>query len=170
MLLKYDNTFPKVGKNCYIAPSADVIGNVIIGDDVSVWFNAVIRGDVGPIHIGSKTNIQDCCILHLNVPEHPLTIGTGVTVGHGAILHAATIEDNCLIGMGATVLDGAVVESYSIVAAGSTVRPGFTVPSGHLVAGVPAKVIRPLTDHEKAFFKASANEYLHLKSKYLQQG
>lgn len=166
MLHKHKTNFPKFGENCYIEDSAQIIGDVTMGDDCSVWFNAVIRGDVNKITIGNKTNIQDGAVLHVTHKKHALSLGNGVTVGHGAILHGSTIGDFCLIGLGAKTLDGAVVEPYSMVAAGALVRQGFTVPSKKLVAGVPAKIIRDLTDEELAFLEQSAQNYIEYMKDY----
>ncbi len=166
MLHKYKEFYPKYGQNCFIENSSQIIGDVILGNDCSVWFNAVIRGDVNHIRIGNKTNIQDGSVLHVTHKKHPLIIGNGVTIGHAAILHGSTIGDYCLIGMGAKTLDGSIVEPYSMVAAGALVRSGFTVPSGKLVAGVPAKVIRDLTKEEMAFLEQSAQNYIDYMKDY----
>ncbi|MCB0280031.1 MAG: gamma carbonic anhydrase family protein [Calditrichaeota bacterium] len=166
MIHTYKGITPKIGKNCFIEDSAHVIGDVVLGDDCSVWFNTVIRGDVNYIRIGNKTNIQDGSILHVTVNTCPLVLGEGVTVGHGAILHGATINNYCLIGMGAKILDKAIVEDFSIVGAGSLVKQGFVVPSGHLVAGVPARVIREITDDERAFLRQSAQNYINYMKDY----
>lgn len=137
-----------LGREVFIATGAAVIGDVEIGDRSSVWYQAVIRGDLMPVRIGSETNIQDGAVLHVTHEHWPCIVGHRVTIGHGAIVHACTIEDECLIGMGAIILDGAVVEKYSLVAAGAVVRPGFRVPSGQLVAGNPAQIKRALTPEE----------------------
>lgn len=168
MLHTYKGMTPEIGENTFIANGAHIIGDVKMGKDCSVWFNTVIRGDVHYIRIGERTNIQDNSTLHVTHKTCPLNIGNGVTVGHGAILHGATIDDYCLIGMGAKILDNCHVEEFSIVAAGSVLKPGFTVPSGHMVAGVPAKVIRPITDEERAFLKQSAQNYINYKVDYMK--
>ena len=131
-----------------------------IGKESSVWFNAVIRGDVNSIRIGDKTNIQDNCVLHVTHKKFALKIGSQVTVGHSAVLHGCTIGDSCLIGMGAIVLDNAVVQSRSLVAAGALVPEGFNVPEGMLVAGIPATVKRRLTSEEGRFLDMSAQNYI----------
>lgn len=166
MLHKYKQYYPQFGNNCFIENSSQIIGDVILGNDCSVWYNVVIRGDVNYIRVGNRTNIQDGSILHVTHKKHPLNIGNGVTVGHGAILHGSEIQDFCLIGMGAKTLDGCVIESYSMVAAGAVLRPGFVVPSKKLVAGVPAKVIRDLTDEEIAFLEQSAQNYIDYMKDY----
>ena len=152
---------PRVHETVFLAQNCAIIGDVEIAKDANIWFNAVIRGDINYIRIGERTNIQDGAILHVTGSTHPLIIGSDVTVGHGAILHGCTIENGCLIGMGAIVLDGAVVSKNSLVAAGALVLEGFIVPEGTLVAGVPAKVKRELTNEEKEIIMQSAQEYLH---------
>jgi gamma-carbonic anhydrase len=158
-LFPYKNIFPRIGKNVFLAPGVKIIGDVDIGDDSSVWYNTVIRGDVHYIKIGSMSNIQDCSMLHVTNNKFPLNIGNKVTIGHSVNLHGCTLKDLCLIGIGAIILDGAVVETNSIVAAGAVVKPGFVVPSGKLVAGVPAKVAKNLTDEEIADLMYSAERY-----------
>ncbi len=149
-----------------MAPSAVVAGKVTLGEDVSFWFNAVARGDVNAIEIGPKTNIQDSVVLHVSYDEHSLSIGSGVVVGHSAVLHGCIVEDSALIGIGAQVLDGAVVERTAQVGAGSIVTPGTVVPAGHLVIGVPARVIRPLAAEEKGEIERIRDQYLELKTDY----
>lgn len=158
-LFKYKNFFPDVAKDVFIAPGAKIIGNVKIGEGSSVWYNTVIRGDVNYIKIGSLTNIQDCCMLHVTSFKYPLNIGNKVTVGHSVSLHGCTIKDLCLIGIGAIVLDGAIIKEKSVVAAGSVVTHNFVVPSGKMVAGVPAKVIRDLNEDEINDLEKSALNY-----------
>lgn len=147
-ILKYKGKEPKLGKDVYIAPNALVIGDVEIGDFSSVWFNAVVRGDEHYIKIGNETNIQDGCVLHVTEGRYPLIIGSRVTIGHSAVVHACEVEDEVLIGIGAVVLDGSRVKKHAVVAAGALVPPGTTVPSGKIVAGVPARVLRDLKDEE----------------------
>ncbi len=165
-ILPYRGKFPEIDESVFIAEGAVIIGDVTIGKDSNIWFNAVIRGDVNYIRIGARTNIQDSCILHVTTEKYPLFVGDDVTVGHGAILHGAVIRDKCLIGMGAIVLDGAEVQPFSIVAAGSLVRQGFVVPEGVLVAGVPARVVRELTSDEKRMIEESAIHYVELSKEY----
>jgi carbonic anhydrase/acetyltransferase-like protein (isoleucine patch superfamily) len=131
-----------------VEPSAQVIGDVEIGEGSSVWCNAVIRGDVNSIRIGRRTNIQDAAILHVTFETHPLILGDEITVGHAAVLHGCTISDRCLIGMHATILDGAVIGEESIVGAGALVTEGKKIPPRSLVVGAPARVIRKVTDEE----------------------
>jgi len=166
MILPYKGIRPRIHPSVFIAEGAQIIGDVEIGAESSVWFNTVIRGDVHYIRIGEKTNVQDNCVLHVTHETYPLVIGSGVTVGHGAILHAATIKDYCLIGMGAKVLDNATVGPYSLVAAGALVLEGFVVPEGVLVAGVPAKIKRTLTDEERRQIVQSAQNYINYVKSY----
>ena len=170
MLYSYDYLTPKVSDSVFIAPNATIIGNVEIGEDSSVWFNVVIRGDVNPIRIGSKTNIQDGSILHVTSQKSTLNIGNSVTVGHGAILHGCTIADNSLIGFGARILDGARIGRSCLVAAGSLVMQGEKVPANSLVAGVPAIVKRSLTPDEIKEIRHSSDRYVDYKQAYLEGG
>ncbi|RKY93457.1 MAG: gamma carbonic anhydrase family protein [Ignavibacteriae bacterium] len=148
-----------MAESVFLAPGVKIIGDVEIDEDSSVWYNSIIRGDVHYIKIGKLTNIQDCCMLHVTNGKYPLNIGNKVTVGHSVSLHGCTINDLCLIGIGAIILDGAVVEQKSFVAAGALVREGFVVPTGKLVAGVPARIVRDLTDKEIDEFDSSAARY-----------
>lgn len=136
---------PKIGKDCFLAENATVIGNVTIGDECSVWFNAVVRGDVHYIKIGNKVNIQDGAIIHATYEKSPTNIGNSVSIAHGTVIHGCTIHDNVLIGMGAIVMDDAIVESHSIIAAGSVVTQGTHVKSGSVYAGQPAKLIKEIS-------------------------
>ncbi len=164
---------PVIGKNVYIDHSSIIIGDVVIGDDCSVWPTAVIRGDMHSISIGSRTSIQDGSVLHIthkssyNPNGFPLHIGSGVTIGHKAVLHGCTIHDHCLIGIGAIVMDGAIVEKEVIVAAGCLVPPGKRLKSGHLYKGNPAKEARPLKEKERQYLRYSADNYVKLKNEYL---
>ncbi len=167
MLLAYKGKLPKVMENAFIAGTAVVIGDVVIGANSSVWFNAVVRGDEHYIRIGEGTNVQDNCVLHVTHGTHPLVIGGDITIGHGAIVHGCTIKDACLIGMGAIVLDGAVVGEQSIVAAGSVVKEGMVVPPRTLVAGVPAVVKRELTGEDVDYILRSARNYREFIKPYL---
>jgi len=158
-LFPYRDMFPKISENVFLASGVKLIGDVEIGKDSSIWYNCVIRGDVHYIKIGECTNVQDLSMLHVTNGKFPLVIGNKVTIGHSVTLHGCTLQDLCLIGMGAVILDGAVIEKYSLVAAGSVVKPGFIVPSGKLVAGVPAKIVRDLSDQEFEEFEKSAKRY-----------
>lgn len=159
-LFPYLNFYPKLGRNVFLASGVKVIGNVEIGDYSSVWYNSVVRGDVHYIKIGSRTNIQDCSMLHVTNGKYPLNIGDKVTVGHSVKLHGCTLEDLSFIGIGAIILDGAVIQNCAMVAAGAVVKPNFVVPSGKLAAGVPAKIIRDLTEEEITDFERSAERYM----------
>jgi carbonic anhydrase/acetyltransferase-like protein (isoleucine patch superfamily) len=155
----YLDYFPRLAENVFLAPGVKIIGRVEIGKDSSVWYNTVIRGDVHYIKIGEMTNVQDCSMLHVTNGKYPLNIGSKVTIGHSVTLHGCTLQDLCFIGISAIVLDGAVIESNSMVAAGALVKQDFVVPSGKLVAGVPAKVVRDLTEKEIRDFEGSAIRY-----------
>lgn len=159
-LFPYKDSFPKLDKSVFLASGAKIIGDVEIGENSSVWYNSVVRGDVNYIKVGSMTNVQDCSMLYVTNGKFPLIIGSKVTIGHSVTLHGCILKDLCLIGMNATVLDGAVVEEKAIIAAGALIKPGFIVPSGKLAAGVPAKVIRELTEDELAEFEISAERYV----------
>lgn len=159
-LFPYKNLFPRLDNSVFLASGSKIIGDVVIGEKSSVWYNCVLRGDVNYIKIGSMTNVQDCSMLHVTNDKFPLLIGNKVTIGHSVTLHGCILNDSCLVGMNSTVLDGAVIEEKSMVAAGALIKPGFVVPSGKLAAGVPAKVIRDLTEDELAEFERSANRYL----------
>lgn len=135
---------PQIGKNCFLADNATIIGEVVMGNDCSVWFNAVVRGDVTYIHIGNKVNIQDGVMIHGTYKKAAVEIGNNVSIAHHAIVHGCTIKDNVLIGMGAIIMDGAVVESNSIVAAGALIPKGTLVKSGSVYAGVPARKIKDI--------------------------
>lgn len=169
----YKDAQPQLAATTYVDEAAVVIGDVIIGEDSSVWPMAVLRGDVNHIRIGARTSIQDGSVLHVThpheaVPEgHPLIIGNDVTVGHNVTLHGCTIHDRCLVGMGSTVLDGAVLEEGVLLGAGSLVPPGKTLEGGYLWIGSPVKRARPLTEAEIAWFGYSANHYVKLKNDYM---
>lgn len=159
-LFYYGDLFPKVDSSVFLAPGAKIIGEVEIEEDSSVWYNCVVRGDVNFVKIGKMTNIQDLSMLHVTNGKYPLIIGSKVTVGHSVTLHGCILQDLCLIGMGAVVLDGAVIEEKAMVAAGAVIRPGFRVPTGKLAAGVPARIVRDLSEEEIEEFEVSANRYL----------
>ena len=166
LILPFQTHRPVLAPSVFLAPTAVVIGDVDIGAESSVWFHAVIRGDVHRIRIGHRTNIQDHCTAHVTHGKWPLHVGDDVTVGHGVILHGCTIEDGCLIGMGSIVMDGAVVERGSISGAGSLVTEKTRIPAGHLALGRPARVSRPLTPEEAAFLPQSAAHYAALAKAY----
>jgi carbonic anhydrase/acetyltransferase-like protein (isoleucine patch superfamily) len=152
---------PVFGNNIYLAENATVIGEVIMGDDCTVWFNAVVRGDVHYIHIGNKVNIQDGAIIHCTYLKCPTVIGNNVSIGHRALVHGCTIEDNVLIGMGAIVMDNVYVEKNAIVAAGAVVLENTRIESGSIYAGVPAKKVKELSpEHFKELNERIANNYV----------
>jgi carbonic anhydrase/acetyltransferase-like protein (isoleucine patch superfamily) len=166
MLRPFRGILPTVDPSAYVDPSAQVIGDVHVGPESSVWMNAVVRGDVHVIRIGARTNIQDGTVVHGQTGTHPVTIGDEVTIGHGAIVHGCTIADRCLIGMGAILLNGVRVGTESIVAAGSLLTEGFEVPPRSLVMGSPAKVRRGLTDAEVASIGGYAERYVRTRADY----
>jgi carbonic anhydrase/acetyltransferase-like protein (isoleucine patch superfamily) len=169
MLRPYKGIRPTLGERVYIDESAQIIGDVEIGDHSSVWMNAVVRGDVHVIRIGQHTNIQDNCVVHVFKDEHPTHLADYVTVGHGAVLHGCRIDSYCLVGMGAIVLNGAHVGSDSIIAAGAVVPEGMVIPPCSLVMGVPGKVRRPVTEEEKASIRRYATNYYGYKETYLKE-
>lgn len=166
-VLPYKNILPTLGRDVFVAPTASVIGDVVIGDESNIWFGVTIRGDVHEIRIGKRTNIQDGSVIHVTRHVSGTYIGDGVTVGHMALLHACTVGNNAFIGMGAIVLDEAVVEDGAMLAAGAMLTPGKRVPSGELWAGRPAKFMRKLTPEDLAFFPISADNYVRLAKDYL---
>lgn len=157
---------PKIGANCFIAENATIIGDVTIGDNCSIWYGSVLRGDAGAITIGNNTNVQDGVVLHSSEGVSTTNIGNNVTIGHNAIVHGATIKDNVLVGMGSTVLDNAVVESNTIVAANALVLSGRTLESGFIYAGIPATKVKELKNGE--MIVQSAQSYILLKDQYLE--
>jgi carbonic anhydrase/acetyltransferase-like protein (isoleucine patch superfamily) len=168
MIYKFQHKHPIIDERTFIAQSADIIGDVTIEEDCSIWFGAVVRGDDNYIKIGRGTNIQDNCTIHIGGSDYPTEIGQYVTVGHGAIVHACKVGDYCLIGMGAMVLDGAEIGEYTIVGAGSVVTGGKKIPSGVLVLGSPGKVVRELSDEEKRSLEKSAEHYIELSKQYMK--
>jgi carbonic anhydrase/acetyltransferase-like protein (isoleucine patch superfamily) len=165
-IITYQGIMPKIDPSVFIAEGAHIIGDVEIGKDSSVWFNTVIRGDVNYIRIGERTNIQDNTVIHVTNKRFPTHIGNNVTVGHSAVIHACTISDYSLIGMGAVVLDDAKVGKFTLIAAGAVVTMGMVVPEGMLAAGVPAKVVRALTEEERKFLAQSAQNYIDYVATY----
>jgi carbonic anhydrase/acetyltransferase-like protein (isoleucine patch superfamily) len=166
---------PELGERVYVDPTASVIGDVVIGDDSSVWPNVAIRGDMHRIRIGARTSIQDNSVLHIthagpfDPDGWPLTIGDEVTVGHRAVLHGCEIGNRVLVGIGAIVMDGAVVEDEVIIAAGALVPPGAHLKSGQVYLGTPCKAAREITEREREFFSYGAGNYVKLKNRYLEE-
>ena len=137
----FEGAWPTLGSGAFIAPSAQVIGRVSLGESASVWYQSVLRGDSLPIRVGARTNIQDLSVLHVTGPDHPCVIGEDVTVGHRAIIHGCTVQDRCLIGMGAILLDGCVIEAECLIGAGALIPPGKRIPSRSVVMGAPGKIV-----------------------------
>lgn len=162
----FQDARPRLGTKCFVAPNASVIGDVEIGSESSIWFGAVVRGDVYYIRIGDRTNIQDNSVIHVTTGKNATIVGNDVTVGHRVILHGCTIEDGALIGMGATVMDRAVVGRGTLVAAGSLVTEGTVLPPGVLVLGVPARPKRPLTREEQRHIQDASVVYARLAATY----
>lgn len=168
MRYEIDGKAPAVADDVFVAPTAALIGDVHVAEGASVWFGAVLRGDVERIEIGATTNVQDGCVLHAD-PGIPVRVGGRVTVGHGAIVHGAVVEDEAMIGMGATLMNGCRVGERAIVAAGALVTEGMEVPAGTLVTGVPATVRRELTDAEVSRRARGAGHYRELAARYREQ-
>ncbi len=164
--LSFKGITPQVDPTAWMAQNCTVIGDTHVGAHSSIWFGAVLRGDVHHIRVGEYTNIQDNAVIHVTTGKFPTIIGNRVTIGHSAVVHAATLEDECLVGMHSTVLDGAVVQSRAMVAAGALVSPGKVVESGWLWAGVPAKPVRKLTEDELAYLAWSVTHYAKLSEAY----
>jgi len=164
---------PVLGQRVYIDPACTIIGEVELGDDVSVWPGTVIRGDVNHVRIGARSNVQDGSVIHVshdspyNKGGYPTLVGEGVTIGHGCIIHACNIGDYCLVGMGACILDGAVIEANAFIAAGAVLGPGKVVRSGELWAGNPARLMRRLSEKDIEGLRYSADHYVRLKDRYL---
>jgi carbonic anhydrase/acetyltransferase-like protein (isoleucine patch superfamily) len=159
---------PTLGEKAWAAPSADLIGDVRLGEHASVWFGAILRGDNTPLILGSETNFQDGAIGHSD-PGFPLSIGARVTVGHQAILHGCTIADDCLIGMGARILNAAVIDRECIVGAGALITEGKRFERGSLIVGAPARVVRQVTEEEKQLLRASAAHYAEKAQRYARE-
>ncbi len=170
MLIRYRGVLPQIEPTVYVQASAQIIGDVTIGAQSSIWFNVVLRGDVHHIRIGAHTNVQDNSTVHVTSGRWPTLVGDGVTVAHGVILHGCTIGDRCLIGMGSIVMDGVEVGADCLVAAGSLIAPGTTIVPGQLVMGRPAKVVRPLREDELASLRESADNYVRYAASYREQG
>jgi carbonic anhydrase/acetyltransferase-like protein (isoleucine patch superfamily) len=169
MIRAYRRKRPEIAASAYIDPAAVIIGEVVIGDDSSVWPCAVVRGDVHHIRIGARTNIQDGSVLHVMRDEYPLILGDDVTVGHSVTLHGCTVESRCLIGIGAILLNGVTIGTGSIVAAGSLLTERTVIPPGSLVVGQPGKVKRPLTGIDQASIDAYAQRYVEYKNIYREE-
>jgi carbonic anhydrase/acetyltransferase-like protein (isoleucine patch superfamily) len=169
MIRSYRGIAPTIAAGCYIDPSAQLIGDVHLGPQSSLWMNAVVRGDTNRIRIGARTNIQDCAVLHGMRNLHPVLIGDGVSIGHNATVHGCTIEDNVLIGIGATVLNGAYIGANSIIAAGALIPERSQIPRNSLVTGIPGKVLRVTTEKDLALIQTAASNYLDYIQAYLAE-
>jgi len=169
MIRAYKAILPRLHETVYVEESASIVGDVEMGEGSSVWFNAVVRGDVHFIRIGKRTNIQDNSVLHVTRDTHPLILGDDITVGHSVTLHGCTIKDRCLIGMGAVVLDDATIGEDSIVAAGALVTEGTVIAPGSLVMGMPAKVVRELSPEERERILRSAKNYVGYARSYVEE-
>ncbi|HEY7129163.1 MAG TPA: gamma carbonic anhydrase family protein [Nitrospira sp.] len=167
MIRTFQGITPVIPKSCFIEDTAVVIGDVVMGEQCSVWFHTVIRGDVHYIRIGHRTNIQDLSMLHVTHDTHPLIIGSDVTIGHHVVLHGCTLKDRVLIGMGAIVMDGALIGEDSVVGAGSLVTERTIVPPKSLVLGSPAKVRRPVTEKELSWIRESSANYVRYAGQYM---
>jgi carbonic anhydrase/acetyltransferase-like protein (isoleucine patch superfamily) len=166
MIKPYKGVLPRIAKTAFIEDSAQIIGDVVIGEDSSVWFNVVVRGDVNYIRIGNRTNIQDGTIIHVTHTTHPTVLEDDVTVGHAATIHGCTIRSRVLIGMGATILDGAEIGPDTVIGAGALVTEGKKIPSGWLALGSPAKPVRELTAEERQKLLQSSANYVNYKKNY----
>ena len=167
MIRTFQGITPTIPKSCFIEDTGIVIGDVVMGEQCSVWFHAVIRGDVHYIRLGERTNVQDLCMLHVTHDTHPLIIGSDVTIGHHVVLHGCTIKDRVLVGMGAIIMDGAVIGEDSVVGAGALITEGIVVPPKSLVLGSPAKVRRPVSDKELLWIRESAANYVRYAGQYM---
>lgn len=160
-ILHVDGIFPQFGENCFIAPNATIVGDVITGNDCSFWFNAVVRGDVNSVRMGNKVNVQDGAVIHCTFKKTQALIGNNVSIGHNAIVHGCTVHDNVLIGMGAIVMDNVVVHSNTIIAAGAIVLEGTVCEGGSIYAGVPAKKVKAIDESQiKGEIDRIANNYV----------
>lgn len=169
MIRQYQGKLPQIPSSCYVDPSAQILGDVVLGERSSVWMNAVLRGDVNSIRVGSCSNVQDCCVLHGQRNRYAVTVGDWVTIGHNATVHGCTVEDMCVIGMGARVLNDSRIGEGSIIAAGSVVPEHTVVPPRTLWAGVPAKMRRELTDKDRELIREYAQNYLDYVEIYLSE-
>jgi gamma-carbonic anhydrase len=167
MIRSFNNIFPKVHQTAFVTDDAIVIGDVEIGEDASLWFGSIVRGDVNYIRIGARTNIQDGCVIHVSSRTHPTILEEEITVGHRVTLHGCHVERGCLIGIGSILMDGVRVGAQSLVGAGSLLTPGTQISPRSLVLGSPARVKRELTDDELAFLDRSWRNYVELKAKYV---
>src|SRR5437899_6871843 len=169
MIRSYKGISPTIPASCYVDESAQLIGDVVLGENASVWMNAVLRGDVHSIRVGAHSNVQDCSVLHGMKEKYGVFVGEYVTVGHSVTLHGCVVEDRCLIGMGAVILNGASIGSDTIIAAGTLIPEGAVIEPGSLVMGSPGKVRRKLSEEEKASILTYGRNYLGYKEQYLKE-
>ena len=169
MLRSYQGILPVVPASCYVDVSAQVLGDVVLGEHASIWMNAVVRGDVNSIRIGARSNVQDCAVLHGQRYKYSVTIGEMVTIGHNATVHGCVVEDACLIGIGAVILNDARIGEGSIIAAGAVIPEHAVIPPNSLVTGVPGKVRRTLGDEDRKLILMYANNYLDYTKIYLEE-
>lgn len=166
MIKSYKGIYPVISKSAFVEETSVIIGDVRVGDESSIWFYSVLRGDVHSIRVGKRSNIQDFAAVHATTGKYPAIIGDYVTIGHRAIVHGCTIENRCLIGMGAIILDGAVIEEGSIIGAGSIVSENTVIPAGSLALGIPARVVKKLDDSRIQEIKVSAENYIKHIAEY----
>jgi len=169
MIHTFDGKSPRLGKDIFIADGAQVIGDVRLGDQASIWFNSVVRGDVGIIRIGARTNVQDLCTIHITGGQFDTTLGDDVSVGHRAVLHGCKVGDACLIGIGAVLLDGCEIGEETMIGANALVTPGTKIPPRVLAIGAPARVVRDLTPAEIQFRRLHSAQYVEYAAQYLAQ-
>jgi carbonic anhydrase/acetyltransferase-like protein (isoleucine patch superfamily) len=169
MIRRYQGITPTIPVTCYTDISAQIIGDVQLGEHSSVWMNAVLRGDVNAIRVGSNSNVQDCAVLHGQRYTHPVHVGDWVTIGHNATVHGCVVEDACLIGMGAVILNGARIGEGSIIAAGALIPEGMQIPPNSLVTGIPGKIRRTLGDEDRKLILMYAQNYLDYTATYLKE-
>ncbi|HEY5649121.1 MAG TPA: gamma carbonic anhydrase family protein [Nitrospiria bacterium] len=167
--MKKQNPAPRIHSSAFVVPNASIVGNVSIGPSSSVWYAAVLRGDIAPVQVGEETNIQDGCVLHVGT-EYPCIVGNRVTIGHGAIVHGATVEDEVLIGIGAIVLNGAVIGTGSLIGSGAVVTEGTKIPPGSLVLGIPGRVVGPVSPGQRENIRKAAADYVRLSAENKKPG
>ena len=169
MIRAYAGLLPRIPSTCYVDASAQVIGDVVLGEQASIWMNAVVRGDVHSIRIGARSNVQDCAVLHGMRHLYPVHIGEGVSIGHNATVHGCVVEDNCLIGIGAVVLNNARVGEGSIIAAGAVIPEGMVIPPRSLITGIPGKLRRVITAEDFALIEMYARNYVDYTAQYKRE-
>ncbi|WP_026897406.1 gamma carbonic anhydrase family protein [Daejeonella oryzae] len=170
LILPVKGIHPKLGNDCFIAENSTIVGDVVIGDNCSVWFNTVIRGDVNYIRIGNNSNIQDGAVIHCTYLKAGTTIGNNVSIGHNALVHGCVLHDHVLVGMGAIVMDNAIVNEYCIIAAGAIILENTVCESGYLYAGIPARKIKPITSEQKELLEKLPHNYIMYSKWFTQEG